>query len=1191
MDSFHNSNIKVSVIVPIYNVQEYLKECLDSLAKQTLKEIEIIMVNDGSTDNSPIIASEYEKKYNNFHLINKPNGGLGQARNFGIPHAKGEYIAFVDSDDYMPDNAYEKLYNLAVENDCDIATGNVLRFNSKKTYASKLHSQGEFKRTKKKTTMRETPELIYDVTSWNKIYKHSFWIKNNLSFPEGIIYEDIPATIPAHYLSSSTAILSDIIYYWRERDGLTKSLSQQNSNIVNFLDRLKVLKMVDRFFENNVVENDLKQLKNYRWLSLDFNLFINLLDTVDENYRKKFMEELQPYINSMPNEAFRDLSPLDKIKYYYIKQGNMDKLLEIIRYSKKEGLNNIPITRKGNKFYAKTSFDIPEEELELSEHLKKQTINRKINSVSWKGNTLSIRGYAFKRHLSLPRKNNINLTAYAVNYETREKIPVSIKIERRKDVTYRNGGKVTNKYLMKRVNNYDWSGFQIDVDVTKLPVGNYEFIVNVDNAGFNYQFIVGGPVKGNKTRPEYQTMKFNKVSANYNAGWDLNIKVESMDSMIEYYEIKDNKIFLYGWTIYDLKEAKLAFNEWNKKIFKNIPLYPYLDKNSKIFTNMPKGSNQFYTVIKLKEIEKNSGSMDWYGNIRYKDQRYPLYVSSLLDDKVFNRNKMELKITKSSKGNLYINYKAIKNYLHEIKYDNNHFEVIIHANRNIFKRITEVNKINLIAKNNVKGQQVLFDPEKVDLKGKTLKFIFKIPVKNHNNSLFTFGIWDFFIGYTFKSGSQFLKRIAVAEEIYSRELKSKTHSYLPLKTDSGNFSLKVNQIWKWAENGPRRIEFIEKVIYPLMRKLPIKKKRVVFESYWGKSYSCNPRALYEYINDNHPEYDCIWCFQDESTKINGKGKRVRINTLKYYYYLATSKYFVNNVNFPAHYKKRKNTIEIQTMHGTPLKTLGLDVVDDFKKPGSKEQFLQKCRRWDYLLSPSKYVTEIVKSCYDYKNEIIEKGTPRNDYLFKNNTSEIINSLKEKMNIPVSKKVILYAPTWRVKDSFEIKLNLEEMKRKFSDEYVLILRLHHYAVSTLNGNIFNEFVLNGSDYEDIQQLYLVSDILITDYSSVMFDYAILKKPMLFFTYDYSLYANNLRGFYIDFEKEAPTPLLYTSEEVINAIENIDEVMNSSYEKVVKFREKYCQFETGNACENIFNTVFLKQSEYAHNDIKTLIDVAR
>ena len=178
-------------------------------------------------------------------------------------------------------------------------------------------------------------------------------------------------------------------------------------------------------------------------------------------------------------------------------------------------------------------------------------------------------------------------------------------------------------------------------------------------------------------------------------------------------------------------------------------------------------------------------------------------------------------------------------------------------------------------------------------------------------------------------------------------------------------------------------------------------------------------------------------------------------------------------------------------------------------------------------------------------------------------------LKEKLGLPKDKKVIMYAPTWRVRDKFELMLDLEKMKEKFSDEYVLILRLHHFSAKGWKGVPADGFVYDLTDYESIEDLYIITDILITDYSSVMFDYAVLDRPMLFFTYDLDEYRDKLRGFNIDIEKEAPGPLLYTSDEVLDAIEHLDETIENSKQRVDAFHEAYIPYECENSSEKVFN----------------------
>jgi CDP-glycerol glycerophosphotransferase len=217
----------------------------------------------------------------------------------------------------------------------------------------------------------------------------------------------------------------------------------------------------------------------------------------------------------------------------------------------------------------------------------------------------------------------------------------------------------------------------------------------------------------------------------------------------------------------------------------------------------------------------------------------------------------------------------------------------------------------------------------------------------------------------------------------------------------------------------------------------------------------------------------------------------------------------------------------------------------------------------------------------YDNEMLDTGYPRNDILHDTNRDKIAEHIRKQLGIPQDKKTILYAPTWRDDEfyakgqyKFEMHLNLDMMKQQLGDEYVLLLRTHYFIADSIDVSALKGFAYNLSRYDDISELYLISDILITDYSSVFFDYANLKRPMLFFTYDLEKYRDVLRGFYFDIEKEVPGPLLFTTEEVIDAVKNIDVIHGDYNQRYQEFYHRFCEWEDGHAAEKVVKSVFVK-----------------
>ncbi|APC49685.1 CDP-glycerol--glycerophosphate glycerophosphotransferase [Virgibacillus halodenitrificans] len=388
----------------------------------------------------------------------------------------------------------------------------------------------------------------------------------------------------------------------------------------------------------------------------------------------------------------------------------------------------------------------------------------------------------------------------------------------------------------------------------------------------------------------------------------------------------------------------------------------------------------------------------------------------------------------------------------------------------------------------------------------------------------------------------------------------------------------------------RRGDILKKLykrLFKLLGKLPVKENTIVFESFLGKQYSDNPRAIYEYMKNNSSGFKMYWSFDRRNIDVYKEEDLIAIRrfSIKWLFIMARAKYWVTNSRLPLWIPKPKDTVYVQTWHGTPLKRLAADM-EKVQMPGTttskyKRNFLKEAKKWDYLVSPNRYSSSIFKRAFNFEGVMLETGYPRNDFLLENNNPSQINKIKNRLNLPCEKKIILYAPTWRDnhfhskgKYKFDIQMDLKEMKESLSEDYIVILRLHYLISDNLNLKEYSDFVFDFSNYEDIRYLYLVSDLLVTDYSSVFFDYANLKRPMLFYVYDIEDYRDNLRGFYFDFETSAPGPLVKTTKGLIDEIKQIDKYGFVPSKETEKFNSKFCSLEDGHASERVAEKVFLK-----------------
>ena len=372
--------------------------------------------------------------------------------------------------------------------------------------------------------------------------------------------------------------------------------------------------------------------------------------------------------------------------------------------------------------------------------------------------------------------------------------------------------------------------------------------------------------------------------------------------------------------------------------------------------------------------------------------------------------------------------------------------------------------------------------------------------------------------------------------------------------------------------------------YNVYNKRPVNERRIVFESFSGNYYSDNPKYLYEYLYEHYgDEYEYVWVLNDVSTEIPGNPVKVKRFSLNYHRIMATSKYWVINTRQAGRLVKRPEQVIVSTWHGTPLKKLGFDMGNIYlNNPRTKETYIEDSSQWDYLISPNSFSTPIFRRAFAYDGEMLETGYPRNDILYTAGEDEILE-IKHKLNLPPDKKIILYAPTFRDDDAydvgkvkFELKLELDKLEDALGDEIIVLVR-NHYLITDSDVSDYEEFAVDVSRYDDIGELYLVSDVLITDYSSVFFDYANLKRPMLFYMYDLDKYANTLRGFYIDIVNEVPGPILKTTEEVIGALKNIDEIEKEYGDKYEEFYNKFCHLEDGNSSKRIVEKIWSKNTE--------------
>ena len=345
-------NPLISIIIPTYNSEYYLEECLDSIVTQNFNNIEIICVNDASCDNSLEILKRYAENDTRFKIIeNEKNSGTSISRNKAIDIAQGKYMFFLDSDDKIEIDTLEKLYTFAEKYDFDFVTINVKRFDEEKIWNSILHEIAIGNETLINANILEHPKLIYDTISCNKFYKRSFIIENNFKFEEGRLYEDILFSAQLYCSDAKIGICPNINYYWRVRTKGNKSFTQTLNNSKNIIDRAHAIKKEIDFLKDTKYEKLLEELY-IKVLKIDFLQFINQIPLYDDNYIKNISENFSPILKSFPKDSFNQINEIDKLKYELIMNNDLESLIFLFKHEKE---HEEKITYLNNEISSKNS--------------------------------------------------------------------------------------------------------------------------------------------------------------------------------------------------------------------------------------------------------------------------------------------------------------------------------------------------------------------------------------------------------------------------------------------------------------------------------------------------------------------------------------------------------------------------------------------------------------------------------------------------------------------------------------------------------------------------------------------------------------------------------------------------------------------------------------------------------------------
>jgi CDP-glycerol glycerophosphotransferase len=1106
------------------------------------------VVDDGSPGDGAVVAKEFSARDPRFRLVQQGHRGLGPARNAGAELARGEYLTFVGPHDVIPSHAYELLIGSLEASGSELACGNVFVLDAGQTrqhgsFTSIVGSAGQ------RLHLNDRPELLGDINVWNKVFRRDFWTSHGLAFGEST-NPDLLVALRSQALAASRDVLEAAVCFRRRN----REPVIQRHDVADLQERLGVMRSVLPLLETHA-----PQAVPYFQRHLVRKLINRLIDAIPRASAEDQRLLLETGGEFLAGIELAELPALERLRFHLLRRRMLPELLELTTPPVRTGLAAAPVVRRRglirSRWYAQYPYfktfsrRIPRHLYEVTDELR---LIARVDGVSWQNGLLRIEGHAYLDRVDLSSAQDSKLRIWL--HDAARSISHELPIDRvrRSDVTADS---------RQPTACHDWSGFVAEIDPALLrgkkraggKKTDWTILAQVDAHGLTRTGTLEAPA-----RPQARWLMPREFAGNLEIrcvarDTDFFIRVSSPKAQLNHCGVTDGILELAGsFRARAGTGVKLvATNAAGSEVCVDAELTP------------PAGFRALLPLDRL-EVGIDQQAISWDFALEEGDKQVRLMPAATIGEcRVPLGGGRELALTHTAFGNLRGLQRVSRPVVTDAEWTANgllrlagdHSSELEHPAHLILRHLqtTEEYHVELAWAGNRFVAE--FAPSAIAALGAIQ------PMAP--------GTWELFTGTDEDEVALAVERRTLAALPDKRVIGVHELDFLTGAADG--LRLRIQLARAEDERGTYRQARLRDRDYPRYRSLPVR-DLVVFDSYMSRQYSCNPRAIFEELGRQGTDLECLWISRHGQFNVPAGGRTVLLGSREHYEAMARARYVVSNEAQPAWFRKRADQTYLQCWHGTPLKKLGVDVPGRPDQRKAVEDWItREVTQWDVLLSPNPFTTPIMRQAYRYDGEVLETGYPRNDLLNSPDRDRIAAEVRGRLGIPPGKKVVLYVPTWRDdryigpgRRAFELAFDLDRARAALGGDHILLLRTHYLVTDRLWSEA-DDFVVDVSRYPDIAELYLIADVLVTDYSSAMFDFAVTGRPMLFFTYDLEHYRDTVRGFYFDFEEHAPGPLLRTSDEVISALRDLPAVTASFEARYAAFVTRFCPFDDGHAAE--------------------------
>lgn len=1162
----------LSVVVPAYRVAEYLPACLDSLLAQRYKNLQIIVVDDGSPDESAAITRAYAQRDRRICLISRPNGGLAAARNTGIDAATGEYLAFCDSDDIVLPDAYQAAMSSLTRTGSDFAVFAYQRMDASHRWPPPPWIRHAHASTRLRTSLTEFPEAQVNAVAWSKVYRRSFWDAQRLRFPAGVVYEDQPVSTRAYATAKAFDLLPGRYYLWRRRDDQS-SISQQTRSVADLQSRFAAAQ-ASLAILGELGLPAARDARLIQLLSNDFPQSIVLTAVTDQDFWACLRDGIRALSAQASPTVWAAVAPQLRLVFDLITTDQRAETMHLIHTS---GGNLANLSTSTVDHQVRTSAPNPDQTDLIGDPTRgkglsdRHRIQTAIRRLVWKTPTaLTIDGWAYIDDIDLA-KTPTQIRLQVINPATGT--VRTIRTTPGFDPT------ISSLSDDKRC-NYEGAAFSATVTTTEdqwpnfdggeTGVETWDVDVQVVTAGIRAE----GPLRGFYTLGSAGVPQARERPDGLRTAW-----VASESGQLKLTRSYPRVQLEHGSIDGNLISLRMRADELTLRslVVRDDP------RGRALSTTLDRGPDGSY-VAQLELPVDCSDDATWCVKAVTIDNReVALACDSKLAETLASERGEQFAgvwLARTPTGDVTIAQQQQHCRVLLVHVSDDAETLIVHADADGDGELTAT-----LQSGRVEPQGVL---ERV---GRRLQLRFPLTASQWGGPTLPIPPGRYELDLRRGSGPTSVRvtpdladpvLAALPIEIEHPQLRGR----IERTSNEGHLCLTITTPLGPDERGARHQRELQHHHAVLAAQLPSTRygHTVLFRTSYGENAACNAAAIHHELRRRRADLDLYWTVSDYSIPIPDGGIPVIADSHAWYHLLATASFFIDNMHQPIYHHKPDHQVIVETFHGYPFKRMGHPHWHNLGfSPARIDSFDRRARDWDYLVSPATYATTLLRREFHYDGHVLEIGYPRNDILQSEQGPARRDLIRKRLGIAPDQLAVLYAPTFRDYLSSDDHhadmvdfLDMRDVADNFGGDAVLLVRGHAFNARAGAGPVTNfasPNIIDLTTYPDVADLYLAADAAITDYSSLRFDFALTGKPMVFHVPDLARYRDHSRGWLLDFTLTAPGPHVDTTEEVLHELGRLDYVRRTYHDAYQKFRHTYLDLDDGHAAERLVDAVFV------------------